>query len=319
MAKYDIAYFRCRETGFLQTETPYWLEESYASPMNLTDTGILQRNIRLVPLVGSILSSFYPASAQFVDYAGGYGIFTRLMRDAGFDYYWQDAYTPNLCARGFEFDASAGGASAVTAFEVLEHLPRPQEGVDAMCSIAPVVIFTTLLLPDPLPAVGEWWYYGTEHGQHVSFYTTAALERIASASGRVLVSNGFDLHMFVNAGLVPRRIAARWLHGWLKTQPDATRDMIRSAYRFETYPYPVHGRKDRIRNVFRRREFPGWYLLAEGAGESARSSLAALSLGTDYATHLVRHGAAYWPYIAPQLHSRTMDDLVRLRQIMERS
>ncbi len=40
----------------------------------------------------------------FLDYAGGYGVFTRLMRDIGFDFYWHDPYTQNLFANGFEKD-----------------------------------------------------------------------------------------------------------------------------------------------------------------------------------------------------------------------
>ena len=45
--KYNIKYHYCENCGFLQTEEPYWLDESYAESINISDTGYMQRNINL--------------------------------------------------------------------------------------------------------------------------------------------------------------------------------------------------------------------------------------------------------------------------------
>jgi hypothetical protein len=40
LRKYDVQYFQCGGCGFLQTETPYWLDEAYSSAIVTADTGI---------------------------------------------------------------------------------------------------------------------------------------------------------------------------------------------------------------------------------------------------------------------------------------
>ncbi len=111
LKKYEISYFHCENCGFLQTEEPYWLAESYKSPINISDTGYLSRNINLSKIVTTLLVSFFDYKKKFLDYAGGYGVFVRLMRDIGFDFYWYDKYTQNLFARGFEYKDRNGNRS----------------------------------------------------------------------------------------------------------------------------------------------------------------------------------------------------------------
>jgi hypothetical protein len=43
--KYNIVYYLCSCCGFLFTENPYWLNEAYSEAINLTDTGLVKRNI----------------------------------------------------------------------------------------------------------------------------------------------------------------------------------------------------------------------------------------------------------------------------------
>jgi len=102
--KYDVEYFHCDNCGFLQTEEPYWLEEAYNESINVSDTGYMQRNIILSKKLTILLSLLFDKNTKFLDYAGGYGVFVRLMRDIGFDFYWQDKFSKNLLARGFEYN-----------------------------------------------------------------------------------------------------------------------------------------------------------------------------------------------------------------------
>lgn len=190
--KYSVGYYQCSKCGYLFTEEPYWLEEAYKSAINLSDTGILERNKYFARIVSVLIHFFFRKDKQFVDYAGGYGIFTRLMRDTGFDFYWKDEYCQNLLAKGFEFDPSTHKAiEAITAFEVFEHFINPVEEINKMLKISETIIFSTVLLPDKIPGM-DWWYYGFEHGQHLSFYSIPTLQIIAQK---------FNLNLYSCKGL----------------------------------------------------------------------------------------------------------------------
>jgi hypothetical protein len=172
--KYLISYFLCDFCGFLRTEEPYWLEEVYKNPINISDTGYLQRNLYLSQIT-TIILYFFGNDKKYLDYAGGYGVFVRLMRDIGFDFYWYDKYTKNIFAKGFEYNNEMQPVEAITTFESFEHFANPLEEIENMLKISKNIIFTTELLPQPIPAPEEWWYYGLDHGQHISFYSKKTL------------------------------------------------------------------------------------------------------------------------------------------------
>jgi hypothetical protein len=75
------------------------------------------RNLFFRKRLTILLHLLFGNKAQFVDYAGGYGVFVRLMRDVGFDFQWYDKYTQNLFSAGFEWDETSK-VDAVTLFEV---------------------------------------------------------------------------------------------------------------------------------------------------------------------------------------------------------
>jgi hypothetical protein len=105
-----------------------------------------------------------------------------MMRDTGFDFYRFDQYCENIFARGFEANMDLGNKyELITAFEVFEHLVNPLDHVKQILKYSDNVLFSTVLMPAHLPKPDEWWYYGLEHGQHVSLYTKKTLQFIASA------------------------------------------------------------------------------------------------------------------------------------------
>lgn len=176
--KYEVSYYRCTVCGFLQTEKPYWLAEAYQNPINLSDTGIILRNQRLSKITTSLIFLFFKRKEKMLDYAGGYGIYTRMMRDIGFDFYWSDPYTENILARSFESEAGRKYYLA-TSFESFEHFDNPVGELEKIASLADNIILSTELLPQPMPPIGSWWYYAPEHGQHVAFYTKGAFRKLA--------------------------------------------------------------------------------------------------------------------------------------------
>lgn len=191
-----ISYFECHECGYVQTEDPYWLEEAYSSPINLSDTGIMSRNQSNISIVLATLTALGARHERVVDSAGGYGFLVRLLRDVGIDAYWADPYSENLVARGFEYET--GEAALVTAFEVFEHFVSPVDEMQKLISISPNILLTTDIIPSPTPDPKDWWYYGLEHGQHIGFYHIETLKWLARRFDKHLLTDGVSVHLFTD-------------------------------------------------------------------------------------------------------------------------
>jgi hypothetical protein len=111
----------------LQTEEPYWLDDS--------DTGYMQRNLKIL-------------LALFFDKNGLCRCIFIGMINILFEYQNRDKY------------------EAVTTFV---------NPIDEIESLLKNIIFSTELLPNPIPKPEDWWYYG----QHISFYSEKTFEFIA--------------------------------------------------------------------------------------------------------------------------------------------
>lgn len=195
LQKYKIKYFQCSVCGFVQTEDSYWLNESYSDAINRTDVGLISRNLLYSRVVKSILNFFFNKKARFIDYGAGYGLFVRMMRDFGFDFYWHDIYCENIFAKDFTASDSER-FEVLTAFEVFEHLNDPSEELDKMLEYSDSILFSTELFPASAPKPGHWWYYGLDHGQHIAIYSKRSLEILAAKRGLYFYSNGKNLHLF---------------------------------------------------------------------------------------------------------------------------
>lgn len=181
LAKYKINYLSCKKCGLLQTETPYWLEEAYGSAIASTDTGLLMRNLSLSKKLACTLFFFFNKEDKYKDVGGGYGVLTRLMRDIGFDFYWFDPYCENLFAKQFNAANTNKPFSAITAFEVMEHIYDPIEFIKASIQEAgtSTIIFSTELFKGSPPEPSSWEYYSLTTGQHISFYQRKTLDFLA--------------------------------------------------------------------------------------------------------------------------------------------
>jgi hypothetical protein len=212
LGRLDVAYFQCAACGLTQTEEPSWLDEAYASPIASADTGLLVRNLGARSRVAAFLHSMGVRDEACLDVAGGYGLFVRLMRDAGFSFHWSDPYAANLFARGFEWSPGRGAPRAVTAFEVLEHWARPRAEFRALAALGPEWIITsTELHPGPAPSP-DWHYLVPETGQHIAFYRPDTLAWLGRDAGYPHVAAG-PFYQIFSRRPVPRlrwRAALAW-------------------------------------------------------------------------------------------------------------
>ncbi|CAK7050662.1 MAG: hypothetical protein PHAS_01536 [Phascolarctobacterium sp.] len=197
LRKYDVAYYQCPQCGFIQTEAAYWINEAYSDAIAYSDIGLIGRNILLSSQCSAVfkLALLPPRNEHFsfLDYGAGYGMFVRMMRDKGFDLHWYDKYCQNLFAKGFE--KQHGKYDVATAVELFEHLTEPLTDIEEMFKLADNIVFTTGLLPNPIPKINAWRYYCPETGQHIAFYTPRALEIVAKKFNRYYVHYG-DFHAF---------------------------------------------------------------------------------------------------------------------------
>ncbi len=195
LLKKNVKYFSCSNCGYVQTEEPSWLEEAYASTINKSDTGIMSRNLTNITLVLATLILTKNRNSLVVDYAGGHGFLVRLLRDIGVNALWSDPYCENLVAKGFEY-INTREVNLITAFESFEHFVRPYDEMVKLLDIAPNILLTTNIIPNPAPQPSNWWYYGLEHGQHIGFYRLQTLQYLADKFGLYLISDGVSRHFF---------------------------------------------------------------------------------------------------------------------------
>jgi len=201
LGKYDVVYSRCDQTGFVQTEEPYWLQEAYSSAITALDIGLIGRNIENANLTQNWIPRINPSANSFVDYGGGYGVFVRLMRDAGYPFLLYDEHCENLFAKGFAtnslISAKDGEFDFLTAWEVFEHLASPTKSIRELCRVAHQVLFSTILIPDTeIRSASDWWYFTPETGQHVAFYSRRSLEFLAKSFGVYFYTDGKSNHLF---------------------------------------------------------------------------------------------------------------------------
>lgn len=198
LKKYTVNYFKCTNCDFVFTENPYWLEESYNNAITKLDIGLLKRNIENTRIVKWIIEKHLNYSGIYLDFAGGYGVFTRLMRDSGYNFFRNDLYCENIFAEYFdESDClQMKKYDAITAFEVFEHILDPIKQIEELLNKSDVIIFSTELNSFNNNELENWWYMSFETGQHISIYSLNSLKNLAKYFNLNFYTNGHSFHVF---------------------------------------------------------------------------------------------------------------------------
>jgi hypothetical protein len=82
----------------------------------------------------------------------------------------------------------------VTMIEVLEHLTDPLAELKAIAEKTSTIFISTHVVPKG-GLTPDWYYLQPETGQHIFFCTPRTLDRLASALGMRVTSNGHNLHV----------------------------------------------------------------------------------------------------------------------------
>jgi len=197
LKKYNIRYFRCPKCDFIQTENPFWLEEAYNSAISSLDIGLINRNLRNQLIISNIINLFFDRKNQFIDYGGGYGMFVRMMRDNGYDYYRQDIYCDNIFAQNFDVSNLKDNVKfeLLTAFEVFEHLNDPINEIQNMLKYSDNIFFSTEIHNKKQLDFNNYWYFLPETGQHISFFSKESLNFLSKKFNLNYYTNGTSLHL----------------------------------------------------------------------------------------------------------------------------
>lgn len=187
--------YRCGTCGLYEFPAPDWLDAAYSDPIAAIDVGIATRCLYAARVTEAVVRAEKLGDRRHLDYGGGYGLLTRQLRDRGIDMYHQDPLAANLFAQTFEGEVD-DDYGAVTLIEVFEHLSDPLELMHTLSRHAELIIISTVVVPDPIDDITDWWYLIPDLGQHITFYTPKALEMIAQQVGMHVVSNGINLHVF---------------------------------------------------------------------------------------------------------------------------
>ncbi len=186
LGRHPVSYFACAACGSLQTETPHWLDEAYASGnLSPLDTGAAQRCIDNQAVCVALAR--WLGLRNVVEFGGGDGLLCRLLRDHGLNGYSTDRHARPVYAQGFstpDFESP----DLVLAFEVVEHFADTRSELQALFAGRPrAVLISTDIYWDQ---GADWWYLSPETGQHVFFYSRKALRDFGASQGYRLVSGG---------------------------------------------------------------------------------------------------------------------------------
>lgn len=177
------------------------MRDTFSHELNALDIGSLDRCQVVADFVEVIVASLRKKSMSVLDWGGGYGVLTRLLRDRGIKTVVSDPYVDPIFARGFEATTESK-FDLVILSEVLLHIPNPIEDLRALLEKSPMLLVTAVVAPKDVDA--SWWYFMPDSGQHVAIYSDESLRRLSRELGVQLTSDGRFFHLLHRVS-IPRR------------------------------------------------------------------------------------------------------------------
>lgn len=206
--EHEASLRECLNCRFTYIANPHWLDESFSSELNDLDIGSVDRCLVLADFVEVLIRSMKSSRSRFLDWGGGYGLLSRIMRDRGLDFVSHDIYTrplfvessSNLICETFEL---------ITMSEVALHLVDPVPVFTKIMESTDVLVFTAVIAPTVIP--NDWWYLMPDTGQHVAIYHDETLQALAKKLGVQVTSDGRFFHVLHRKNLgIKSRLLVRF-------------------------------------------------------------------------------------------------------------
>ena len=184
---FTATYSRCTKCESVQVDNPIWIEKAHSKAISNLDTGLVSRCLSASRLTSTLLFLEGKIVSKGIDWGGGTGLLTRLLRDQGFQARSYDKYAKAEHAEGFEatLEEAEEVATFITSVECFEHLINPIDAYKEVTSKKEYFIFTTEMIdtPPPDPADKTWWYFVPESGQHITFASKQGLDEFRKILG----------------------------------------------------------------------------------------------------------------------------------------
>ena len=141
-------YSICSECLSVQVDNPVWIERAHSKAISNLDTGLVSRCLSASRLISTLLFLEGKTHANGIDWGGGTGLLTRLLRDQGFHVRSYDKYAKAEHVEDFEasLEDAEEEATFITSIECFEHLDNPIDAYKNVTSKKEYFIFTTEIL-----------------------------------------------------------------------------------------------------------------------------------------------------------------------------
>ena len=171
-------YYSCNSCKFIYAENPNWLEGSFTDALNSLDIGSVDRCNIVADFVEVLANSLKVDNPKVLDWGGGYGLLTRILRDRGIRCAHYDPYTEPLFAEntalqtGTRFDL-------IVLSEVMLHMTDPVSTLTELLKFSDNIMFTAVIAPPDITP--DWWYFMPDTGQHVAIFSQKTIPELGAA------------------------------------------------------------------------------------------------------------------------------------------
>lgn len=201
LAGVPVYYFICERCGFCHAPELYaWTLEDFSTRIYndeyvLVDPDYVEvrphaNATHLISLLGDGAKA-----VRHIDYGGGQGLLSDMLRDSGWD---SQSYDP-FVDRDVSL-ASLGKFDFVTAYEVFEHVPDVAQlaaNLSMLLKDDGLVLFSTLVTDGNVKRDQRltWWYASPRNG-HISLFSHDSLGRLGGRAGFKFGSFSPNLHAY---------------------------------------------------------------------------------------------------------------------------
>ena len=184
----SVRYSRCMACGFCfapdiaQWDLDRFSDLIYNQDYVLVDPAYLDTRPRANAADLKRMFGNQRQSIRHLDYGGGSGLLSRLLREDGWSSSSYDPFVDKDTAI-----EELGTFDLVTAYEVFEHVPDPGQLMNNLAALAKpdgIILFSTLVSDGHIGPAGslDWWYAAPRNG-HISLYSRDSLGLLATRHG----------------------------------------------------------------------------------------------------------------------------------------